>query len=209
MATSFAPFLVQLFDDYGDVLAGGKVYTYEAGTSTPLATYQDRDGLTANANPTVLDAAGRATIRFTEGVAYKVIVKDSADQTISTEDNIIIGEAASASTEQFEIMMTFVGTPGAQQWMGGEVVRRSISFDVDFDGADGAVITNPGADYVISIEKNGVEVGTCTFDTSGTPTFATSGGATVSLISGDSIDFYGPDTVGTAADIKITLVGDL
>lgn len=209
MATSFAPFLVQLFDDYGYVLAGGKVNTYEAGTSTPLATYQDRSGLITNANPTVLDAAGRASIRFTEGVAYKVVVTDSSDVIISTEDNIVVGEVASSSTSTIEVVLTYVGTPGAQAWMGGEVLKHDCAFSIDFDGSEGAVITSPASDYVISVKKNGTEVGTITIDSSGVFAFATTGGATVSFVDGDSIDFYGPDSVGTAANFKTTLVASL
>ena len=209
MATSFASFLVQLFDDYGDVLAGGKVYTYEGGTSTPLATYTDRGGITANANPTVLDAAGRATIRFTEGVAYKVIVKDADGNTISTEDNVVVGESSSSSTTAYEVILTYCGTPGAQAFMGGEKIKRTVSFPVDFDGSGGSVITNPGSDYVITVKKNGSSVGTITIDSSGVFTFATTGGAVVSCIDGDVLTFYGPDSVGTAADFMVTLAGSL
>ena len=68
MATSLAPILTQLFDDYGEVLAGGFIYTYEAGTDTPLATYTDLAGAVPNANPVELDASGRATVRVTDGV---------------------------------------------------------------------------------------------------------------------------------------------
>lgn len=75
------------FDSAGDPLVGGKVYTYSAGTSTPQATYADQAGLTPNANPVILDARGEATI-FWSG-AYKVILKDSLDNTIWTVDNII------------------------------------------------------------------------------------------------------------------------
>ena len=70
----------------GSPLAGGKVYTYEAGTTTPKATYSDADGLVANANPVILDSRGEATI-FWSG-AYKVTVKDSLDNTIYTVDDI-------------------------------------------------------------------------------------------------------------------------
>lgn len=209
MATSFAAFLVQLFDDYGDVLAGGKVYTYEGGTSTPLATYTDRGGITANANPTILDAAGRATIRFTEGVAYKVIVKDSDDVIISTEDNVVVGASAASSTSAYEVILTYAGTPAAQGWMGGIEAKRTVSFPVDFDGSGGSVVTNPGSDYEISIQKNGVEVGTVTIDSSGVLAFETTGGSIVSLIDGDTLDFYGPDSIGTAANFKITFAGSL
>ena len=46
-------------------LNGGKVYFYVAGTSTPQDTYTDSTGKTANANPVILDSAGRG---FRSGV---------------------------------------------------------------------------------------------------------------------------------------------
>jgi hypothetical protein len=78
--------LLQFFDDNGDPLSGGKIYTYAAGTTTPKATYTAADGLTPNANPVILDAAGRAAIWISG--SYKIVVKTSADVTISTTDNI-------------------------------------------------------------------------------------------------------------------------
>lgn len=70
----------------GVPLVGGKLYTYDAGTSAPRATYSDAAGLIPNTNPVVLDARGEATI-FWSG-AYKVILKDSLDNTIWTVDQI-------------------------------------------------------------------------------------------------------------------------
>jgi hypothetical protein len=49
----------QFFDNNGNPLSGGKIYTYEAGTTTPLATYTSSSGDTAHTNPIVLDAGGR------------------------------------------------------------------------------------------------------------------------------------------------------
>lgn len=208
MATSLAPILTQLFDDYGEVLAGGFIYTYEAGTDTPLVTYQDLAGVVPNENPVELDAAGRATVRVTDGVAYKFIVRDSNLATVETIDNIIVGEAPGTNEDVFLVQMTYCETPGAQAFMGGASITHACTFPVDFDGASGAVQTNPGAAYAIAVKKNGVEVGTVTFDTSGVPEFATTGGATVPCVYGDEITFHAPDS-GTAADFMVTLVGEL
>jgi len=68
----------------GAVNAGGKIYTYEAGTSTPKGTQVSRTGA-ANANPVVLDASGEAPIWFLTG-QYKIIEKTSADVTLRTID---------------------------------------------------------------------------------------------------------------------------
>jgi hypothetical protein len=80
----------QLFDDQGNVLAGGLIYTYTAGTTAALATYTDSTEGTANANPVVLDATGRPPqeIWLTSGSTYKFIVTDSVGSTIGTYDNL-------------------------------------------------------------------------------------------------------------------------
>ena len=52
----------QAIDDDGNPIAGGKLYTYAAGTTTPLATYTSAAGTIANQNPIILDTAGRAVV---------------------------------------------------------------------------------------------------------------------------------------------------
>ena len=76
------------FSDAGAPLSAGLVYTYAAGTTTPLATYSDSDLTTPNTNPVVLDSAGRATIYLTAS-SYKIVLKNSAGATVYTQDNII------------------------------------------------------------------------------------------------------------------------
>jgi hypothetical protein len=80
----------QFLDDSGTPLSGGKIYTYAAGTTTPQTTFTSRSGLVANANPIILDAAGRTPeqIWATEGLLYKYVVADSNDVVIRTWDNI-------------------------------------------------------------------------------------------------------------------------
>lgn len=70
----------------GAPLVGGKVYTYEAGTTTPKATYTTASESVANANPVILDARGEASI-FWNG-SYKIVLKDASDVTIWTQDNV-------------------------------------------------------------------------------------------------------------------------
>lgn len=82
----------QFFDNNGDPLSGGKLYTYAAGTTTPQVTYTSSSGSTPNSNPIVLDAAGRvpgsSEIWLTSGVAYKFVLKTSNDVLLATWDNI-------------------------------------------------------------------------------------------------------------------------
>jgi hypothetical protein len=92
----------QFFDNNGAPLNAGKIYTYQAGSSTPLATYTSSSGLTANANPIILGTSGRPPndIWLLEGYFYKFILKDSSDVTIQTYDNLygIIGATPPAAT---------------------------------------------------------------------------------------------------------------
>lgn len=86
----------QFFNANGEPLVGGKIYTYEAGTSTPVATYQDASGTTANTNPIILDSRGMCNIWLLNTVSYKYVVKDANDTLIFTTDNI--GVALSTAT---------------------------------------------------------------------------------------------------------------
>lgn len=92
----------QFFTTTGIPLAGGKIYTYQAGSSTPLATYTDAGGVYANTNPIVLGSDGRPAneIWLTYGYNYKFVLKDSNDVTIQTYDNLygIIGTQTVAGT---------------------------------------------------------------------------------------------------------------
>lgn len=81
----------QLFDDNGVPLSGGLLYTYEAGTTTPAATYTTYVGNVAHANPIVLDAAGRVPsgeIWLTSTTIYKFVVRNSDGVLIATYDNL-------------------------------------------------------------------------------------------------------------------------
>lgn len=74
------------WDSNGDPLAGGKLSSYEPGTLTPKATYTDITGMTANANPTILNANGFANVWLDGG--YRLILTDADDVEIWDIDNI-------------------------------------------------------------------------------------------------------------------------
>ena len=80
----------QFFNDNGDPLSGGLIYTYQAGTTTPAASYTSVSGMTANSNPIQLDAVGRLSneVWLTAGASYKFVLKTSDGSTIGTYDDI-------------------------------------------------------------------------------------------------------------------------
>ena len=78
---------LQFFANDGSPLVGGKLYTYAAGTTTPLATYTSITGLVANTNPVILDSRGEASVWFS-AAKYKFVLKDANDVEIWTQDSL-------------------------------------------------------------------------------------------------------------------------
>ena len=77
------------FDDInGSPLVGGKLYTYEAGTSTPATTYRNSQGTEANENPVVLDERGECRVYIPEGSLYKLVLKDTLENVIWEADYV-------------------------------------------------------------------------------------------------------------------------
>ena len=95
MAVNLSPLggaAAQFFDNNGVPLAGGKLYSYAASTTTPQAAYTTVSGGTAWSNPIVLNSAGRVSgsgqIWLTDGVSYKFVLNDANDVLIGTYDNV-------------------------------------------------------------------------------------------------------------------------
>lgn len=83
-------FKQRFFDSNGMPLAGGQLFTYAAGTTTPQGTYADAGG-TTNPNPVVLDSSGYASIWLDPSLSYKVVLTDSTGATIYSVDNVSLG----------------------------------------------------------------------------------------------------------------------
>ena len=78
------------FGSTGLPLSGGLIYTYQAGSSTPLATYSDNGGSIPNTNPIVLNSSGQAAseIWMIAGYSYKFQTQTSAGVIVQTLDNL-------------------------------------------------------------------------------------------------------------------------
>jgi hypothetical protein len=102
----------QFFDNSGDVLTEGLLYSYAAGTTTPATTYTSVTGLTANNNPIELDAAGRVPnqIWLTDGVGYKFRLEDENGVQIGSWDNITSQDTGSTSLSASAISYTAAGS---------------------------------------------------------------------------------------------------
>jgi microcystin-dependent protein len=108
----------QFFTTTGLPLAGGYLYTYQAGSTTPLTTYTDNGGTSSNTNPIQLGTDGRppAEIWLTYGVNYKFVLADSTNAVIQTYDNLygIIGvQATSGATIPAGLISMWSGSIGS------------------------------------------------------------------------------------------------
>lgn len=72
---------IQFFNGLGQPLAGGKLYTYAAGTTTPATTFQDQALTIQNENPILLDSTGSCMIWLDPAKSYKFILKSKAGVT--------------------------------------------------------------------------------------------------------------------------------
>jgi hypothetical protein len=80
----------QFFDNLGEPLAGGLIYAYITGTSTPINTYANADGTVLNTNPLVLDSSGRlqTEIWLQSGTEARFRLTDFASTVLEEWDNI-------------------------------------------------------------------------------------------------------------------------
>lgn len=144
----------QFFDNVGNTLSGGKLWSYQAGTTTPQTTYTTSAGNVAHTNPIILDSAGRVPggeIWLTTGASYKFVLMTSADVTLATWDNITgingTGIATNASVVQYDPAGT-----GAVSTTVQAKLRQTVSV-MDFGATSGGSNTaaiNAAINYAIS-----------------------------------------------------------
>jgi hypothetical protein len=114
-----SPYLTAL-DNSGNIISGACVWTYSAGTTTPVATYTDSALAVANANPIIADSAGRYVAYLVNGASYKFVMENipcsavSHGTTLKSVDNIKAVPTAdtTASRQLAEGRLTLTsGTP--------------------------------------------------------------------------------------------------
>lgn len=182
-------------------LSAGRVYTYEAGTTTPLETYTDSTGLTSVGTYVTLDANGRPNngngIWLGTTTLYKFIIKDSNGTTVQTIDKISSGGFNGSSS-----FITAVSEPGVTS---SRVLTASTSITLTDNGAGSTIIPKRAAltgDVTASADSNATTIATNAVTT------AKILDANVTLakmanITTDSL--IGRDTAGTGVPEVITL----
>lgn len=139
----------KFFDSAGLPLAGGKLYSYAAGTTTPQATYTDTTEGTPNTNPLILDANGVGVI-WLGSLSYKFILQDSLGVVQWTADGIQSIPNGSVTTVKLAD-----GSVTTQKLADGSVTTVKIA-DASITTAklvDGSVIGNKIPDNSIAVTK--------------------------------------------------------
>ena len=146
-----SPFL-QFMDANGEPLVGGKLYTYASGTTTPLATYTNAGGGTANANPVILDTTGSAAVWLGTS-AYTYVLKTALDVLVRTTDGISGAASASALQTFISLIASSAGSAnvgflpagsGAVATTGQAKMRERVSaldFNCDVTGVTSCTTT--------------------------------------------------------------------
>ena len=151
-------------------LAGGKIWTYEANSTTPKVTYKDPYGITPNTNPIILDAAGEAdiylngTYRFVvedkNGVIQKDVAKigswysgDLDDQMKSVNDLLETSAQTLMQPLQDAINAALAAGAGEGGWNANLVEYKGSTQAAFNDG------TNQKTGWIVTVEMFGGEQG--------------------------------------------------
>jgi hypothetical protein len=166
----------QLLDSQGHPLAGGKLWTYAAGTYAYATTYSDVNLSVANTNPIILDASGRPTsgaIYLTPGQNYRYVLQDATGANLFDKDNIQ-AVPSSLKNAQFGIepgpdfsttvvqptWADFTPMKGSVQTRGGAVLAEAV-----FPGYVSAAGLSAYFQWNLDGADLGVLAGVCTFTT--------------------------------------------
>lgn len=130
------------------------------------------------------------------------------DGTTNGLAGAVFAAAGAADPSPYDVPLSYAGGPPASSEVIGRVVAcRDIAFAANFAGSNGYIGTNPTGSFVISVQDDGVTIGTITISTLGAFTFATTGGTAKTVAAGSRLEFVAPAADATAADIAATLEG--
>ena len=102
--------ILHFVDNNGNPLVGGQLFTYAAGTTTPLATYTDATGATPNTNPIILNSRGEANVWLNPALAYKFILSPSTDSNPPTNPYWTVDQINSLVASNYGISVPCAGS---------------------------------------------------------------------------------------------------
>jgi Pectate lyase superfamily protein len=194
----------QFFDNDGNVLSGGKIYTYVAGTSTPTPTYTTAAGNVPHSNPIILDSGGRVPsgeIWLGDATLYKFVLRDSGDALIATYDNISgINSTFVNYTNQQEILTATSGQTVFNLSFTYQPGTNSLSVFVD-----GVNQYGPGAQYAYAETDNNTVTFNSGLHVGAEVKFTTTQQQSVGAVDAQQVSYTPPfiDSVPTNVEAKL------
>jgi hypothetical protein len=108
----------------------------------------------------------------------------------------------------YDVLVFFAGPPLDAQLLARVLIPRAVTVPATCAGAHANAGTSATAPAVVTLKKNGVAVGTVTFNADGSAVFSCAD--PIAFSPGDMLTFHAPDTAdATLADISLTLVGSI
>lgn len=210
----FNPF-IQVVNANGKPYAGAKLYTYQAGTTTPLASYANSNLTTPHTNPVVADANGTFPAIYLQKQSYKLRLETSAGVLIDETDNV---DSTESAVEQYvnsllqttltEIISDLYAGKDYRLTNGGTVYNQLFSVKSDVTSSDiGLNTTSNNLDinfsYVNTSSQNIRNAYISAVSTS-----KTAGSESANLIVGSRSGYVSVET-GGAERLRVTSAGNV
>jgi len=211
---------IQFFADDGTPLVGGKLYSYAAGTTTPLATYTTYAGTVANTNPVILDSRGEANVWLT-GVLYKLALYDADDALIWTVDNVstagsgvfndnvfvqslTVGKGSGTTTSNTAVGVSALGantSSGANTAIGFETLKLNLT------GNSNTAVGHQALEENLASSNTAIGASSLLLNTTGASNTAVGGGSMAANLVGSSNAALGANALLVATNSGNTAVG--
>lgn len=167
-----------------------------------LAVYNDESTSTQNLTVKVDgNTSFSHTLSPGSGALYYV---DGSQVYVVGQFNNVTGASTFSS---YDISIFISGKPPSNKEVYRYTATQNLRFEDDWAGSKGSARVSATADTVFNIKRNGVSVGTVTFQPSGNAVFQTSGGI-VTMAPGDVLVVESPTQDATLEDVSIVLYGN-
>jgi len=200
---------IQFFADDGTPLVGGKLYSYAAGTTTPLATYTTYAGNVANTNPVILDSRGEANVWLGASV-YKLALYDADDALIWTVDNVSTaqgltvgkGNGTTTSNTAFGVSALAANiSSAANTALGFETLKLNLT------GLSNTAVGHQALESNLASSNTAIGASSLLLNTTGASNTAVGGGSMAANLIGNSNAAFGADALLVATNDGNTAVG--
>lgn len=155
------PLVKQQFNQNGSPLSGGKLFVYNAGTTTKATTFTDSSGSVPNTNPIILDSNGQASVWLSPTQFYKFVLSPPTDSDPPTNPYWTVDNVSAPSPVAVGNMTDEKGSGGNFGFVAG----------VDFVAGTTTSLTlsqNYGTSENLWVAFDGTEQGADTFSLGGT-----------------------------------------